>query len=202
MTSDPARAEPNAGKAAAVAFPVIALIILILFGISYTITFLLGLPQSLSLPTLVRVIGGGTVLLVGLAVMGWLFRYRGPATVIVSTYITFTKIFRRTSISEMSGRTEPLMVGGPQKYVRHPLYAGVVVMVLGWAIFTSITFIFVAALVVFLWFRLLLIPFEERELNALFGEEYKRYSETTPTMIPFTARKKHQSAIDSQATES
>jgi protein-S-isoprenylcysteine O-methyltransferase Ste14 len=182
-------AEPSARKAAAVAFPFIAVVILFLFGISLLITIVLGLPRSLGLPIPVRIFGG-VILLAGLGVMGWLFRYRGPSNVIVSTYVTFTKIFRRTPIAERSERTEPLVVGGPQKYVRHPLYSGVVVMVLGWAVLTSLTFVLVATLAVLLWFRFLLIPFEERELNALFGEAYRKYSDETPTMVPFTKRKK------------
>jgi protein-S-isoprenylcysteine O-methyltransferase Ste14 len=62
--------------------------------------------------------------------------------------------------------------------------------VLGWALLTSYTFIFVAAVVIFLWFRLFLIPFEESELRALFGDQYKTYSDGTPAMIPFTKRRK------------
>ena len=185
MTSGPAKSEPNPRRAAAIAFPIIILVILVLFVIAYVATALLGLPWSLGLPVPVR-IAGGAILVAGLAVMGWLFRHRGPTNVIVSTYVTFTKIFRRVPIAERSGRTEPLVINGPQRYVRHPLYAGVVVMVLGWAILTLVTFILVATLVVFLWFRLLLIPFEERELNALFGEEYRIYCDRVPAMVPLT----------------
>jgi len=112
----------------------------------------------------------------------------------VSTYVTFSKSFRRVPLTEQSGRTEPLVVNGPQKHVRNPLYFGVVVMVLGWAILTSYAFIFVATVVILLWFGLVVIPFEERELRALFGEEYRRYSDETPMIIPFTKRKKRQVA--------
>jgi protein-S-isoprenylcysteine O-methyltransferase Ste14 len=199
MTSGPAKAEPSVARAAAVAVPLIILVISFLFGAAFLVTMLLGLPRSLNVPIAVRIVGSA-ILLAGLAVMGWLFRYRGPGNVIVSTYVTFTKILRRTPIAERSERTEPLVVSGPQKYVRHPLYAGIVVMVLGWAILSSATFIFVATMAVFLWFRFLLIPFEERELNALFGEEYERYCDATPMMVPFTARKRRQDAGGSLTT--
>ncbi|HME19639.1 MAG TPA: isoprenylcysteine carboxylmethyltransferase family protein [Nitrososphaerales archaeon] len=183
--------EQRVGKAAALAVPLITAVILFLFGVSLLVTTLLGLPRSLGLPIPVRA-AGGAIVLAGVGVMGWLFRYRGPANVMVSTSVTFTKILRRTPIAERSERTEPLVVSGPQRYVRHPLYSGVVVMVLGWAVLSSLTFVFVATLAVLLWFRLLLIPFEERELNALFGEAYRKYCDETPTMVPFTKRKKPQ----------
>jgi protein-S-isoprenylcysteine O-methyltransferase Ste14 len=189
MTSDPVKYEPSVARAAAVAFPVIALIMLVLFGIAYAVTLIFDFPPSLGLPVLVRV-AGGVVVLAGLAAMSWLFKHRGPATVVVSTYVTFTKIFRKAPLAELSGRTETLVVSGPQRYVRHPLYAGVIVMVLGWALVASATFVLIATLVVFLWFRLLLIPFEEKELNALFGEQYRHYCDEVPMLFPFKKGKR------------
>ena len=189
MTSGAARGEPSVRKAAAVTFPTIALVILCLLGISYFVSIIFGLPRSLGLPIPVRVIGLA-IMLGGFSLMTWLFITRGPANVIVSTYVTLTKIFRRTPMAERSERTEPLVVTGPQEYMRHPLYSGVVVMVLGWAVLASATWVLVATLVVLVWFRLLLIPFEERELNALFKEAYKRYCDETPAMVPFTKHRK------------
>jgi len=182
-------AEARVGKAIAIAVPVIASVITALFAASFLISTLLGLPFSLGLPVSIRA-AGAAVMLAGLAIMGWLFRYRGPSSVITSTYVTLTKLFRRAPLTERSGRTEPLVLQGPQKYARHPLYFGVVVMVLGWAFLTAYTYIFVATLVLFLWFRLFLIPFEEKELYALFGDQYRAYSDETPTMIPFTKRRR------------
>lgn len=181
--------EVKAGKAVAIGAPVIAFIITILFAASYLISSLLGLPLSLGLPIPARAVGAA-VLLAGLAVIVWLFRYRGPSSVIVSTYVTLRKLFKRVPLDQRSGRTEPLVVEGPQRYTRNPLYFGVVVMVLGWALLTGYTFLFVATLVVFMWFRLFLIPFEEKELHALFGDQYRTYADETPTMIPFTKRRR------------
>jgi len=187
-------ASPRVGRAAAVTLPIILAIILTLFGIGYAITVVLGLPRSLGLPVVARGLGGVAVML-GLGAAAWMFRLRGAANVIVSTYVTFTKIFRRTPVAERSERTELLVVGGPQKYVRHPLYAGIVLMTFGWAILSSSTFVLVATVVVFAWFRFLLIPFEEKELNALFGDQYRKYCDATPAMVPFTKRKKRPPAV-------
>jgi protein-S-isoprenylcysteine O-methyltransferase Ste14 len=181
--------EPSVERAAAVTIPLIAVVISILFGVSYLISTLLGLPFSISLPLAVRAVGG-VMIVAGLLLMGWVFRRRSPAKVIVSTYITFTKLFGRAPVSERTGRTEPLVVDGPQKYVRSPLYFGILVMVLGWGLLTGNSFVFVATVVLLLWFGLFLIPFEERELKALFGEEWTNYSKQTPMLIPFTKRRK------------
>jgi protein-S-isoprenylcysteine O-methyltransferase Ste14 len=126
--------------------------------------------------------------------IAWTFSNRNPAHVIVSTYVTLTKPLKRIPAEERAGRSEPLIVSGPQKYTRNPLYFGVVVMVLGWAILTAISFLFVATVVLLLWFGLILIPFEERELHALFGDEWVRYSRETPMLFPFTKRKQRDSS--------
>ncbi len=187
------------GRAAAVAAPVIVLILSGLFALSFVVSALLGLPPSLDLPVVVRVLGGAIVV-VGLAFAGWVFRYRKPADVIVSTYVTFTKLAKRAPMSEMSGRTEQLVINGPQKYVRSPLYFGVIVMVFGWALVGGYTFVLVATVVLLIWFRFVLVPFEEKELRALFGEQYARYADEVPMLIPFTKRNPRRVSARSRAT--
>jgi len=180
--------EKGAGRAIAIGAPLIAAMVFVLFGVSYLISVILGFPSSFNLPSALRLVGVVTAV-AGFAVIAWTFRNRSPSTVIVSTYITLTKALKRIPVAEKAGRTEPLIVSGPQKYTRNPLYFGVLVMVLGWAILTAITFVFVATVVILLWFSSVIIPFEERELRALFGDEWIRYSRETPMLIPFTKRR-------------
>ncbi len=168
-----------------------------LFSVSYFISTILGFPSSLNLPVAVELVGGA-IAVSGFAVIAWTFSNRSPATVILSTYITLTKALKRIPAGEKAGRTEPLIVSGPQKYTRNPLYFGVVVMVLGWSILTATTFVLVATVVILLWFTAVIIPLEERELRALFGDEWTRYSGDTPMLIPFTKRRRHHSSESEQ----
>ena len=108
----------------------------------------------------------------------------------VSSYLTFIKLFMRKPIAERLGRKEPLVTVGLQMYVRNPLYFGVIVMTFGGALVGGYTFVLVATIVLFLWFRVVLIPFEERELSVLFGGQYARYKDDAPMLIPFTKRRK------------
>lgn len=175
-------------KAAVVVIPIILLIVGGIFAVAYLVAAFFGVP-SLSLPLAVRICG--VVLVVaGLALAGWVFRYRSPASMISSTRTTFMKMFGRIPTAERSGRTEPLVVAGPQRYTRNPLYFAVVLLAFGWGLYSASAYVLVAALLLVFWFRFLLIPFEERELFALFGEEYARYSEGVPMLIPFTKRKR------------
>jgi len=186
-------AEPRLGRVVVVATSFVLLLVFVLFAISYLASALLGLPLSLSLPPVVRIIGGVTVV-AGLAMMGWVFSYRSPVVMITSTYVTFLKLFRRVPVADRSGRTEPLVVAGPQKCVRNPLYFGVVVMVFGWALVGGYTFVFVATLMILLWFRFVIIPFEEKELLALFGEQYSKYASEVPMLVPLARRKRRDGA--------
>lgn len=177
------------GRAAAVAGPIILLIMASLFGLAWLVSALLGLPVSFNPPLAARIFGG-VVVVAGLGVAGWTFVYRSPADMVVSTYITFTKLFKRRPISALSGRTEPLVIKGAQKYVRNPLYFGVVVMTFGWALVGGYTFVLVAAVVVLLWFWFVLIPFEENELSDIFGDQYTKYAEDVPMLFPITRRRR------------
>lgn len=178
------------GRTAVIGAVTILALVSVLFGIAFLITLFLGLPSSLGLPIEVRIVGGAA-LTAGVAVANWLFRYRSPADMIASTYVTFSKMLMRRPINEQAGRIEPLILDGPQKYVRHPLYFGVIMIVLGWGLLTATTYVFVATVIFMIWFSRVQIPFEEKELRALFGAQYVRYVEDTPMLVPFTKRKRH-----------
>lgn len=175
-------------KVTAVTGAIIIAIVSSLLGGSYIASTTLGFPYSLRLPLSLRVLGGAVVIS-GLLVARWTVRLRRPGEMIRSTYVTFTKVLRRTPLGERGGRKEQLVIDGPHRYVRSPLYLGVVVMVFGFALLTGYSYLFVATVVFLLWFSLVLIPLEERELQALFGDDWKRYSERTPMIVPFTKRR-------------
>ena len=181
--------EVKLSRAAGVAGPTIILLLISLFGISYIISTLLGFPVSLNLQFVLRV-AGSVLVLMGLTIAGWTFKYRSPSDMLVSSYVTFTKLFRGKRIAERLGRKEPLVIVGLQRYVRNPLYLAVIIITFGWALVGGYTFVLLATVILLLWFRVVLIPFEEKELLALFGEQYAEYKDEVPMLVPFTKRKK------------
>ncbi|HEV2390043.1 MAG TPA: isoprenylcysteine carboxylmethyltransferase family protein [Nitrososphaerales archaeon] len=175
-------------KAALVAGAAIGLIVFGLFALAGVIAGLLGLPTRLDMPLALRM-AGAALLLAGLGLALWLFKYRSPMDMIASTYHTFVKMFTRTPVYKIEGRTEPLVVKGPQKYVRNPLYLAATCIFLGWALLTGGTSSLVGVAFVLVWFRFVQIPFEERELRAIFGDEYSQYSKEVPMLIPSLQRR-------------
>jgi protein-S-isoprenylcysteine O-methyltransferase Ste14 len=68
-----------------------------------------------------------------------------------------------------------LVTSGPYRYSRNPIYLGVVLILLGFAIaFVSIT-VFICAFAVFLSCWRFFVRWEEEKLEDVFGEEYLSY---------------------------
>jgi len=162
-------------------------VIAVFFTLAYLVTVWFRIPQELGFPLPVRFIGL-LLLLSGFVFLGWLLRFRKPVDILISTYVTFSKAARgRASLDERSGRTESLVVRGPYRYVRHPLYSDVVLLLLGWWLLLDFSFLLISALFLLLWFSFVVTRFEERELKALFGNDYEKYASRVPRIIPFTS---------------
>jgi protein-S-isoprenylcysteine O-methyltransferase Ste14 len=175
-------------KAVVVAGLIIGLIVwglLSLGSLAYSLT---GLPSTVGLPIALRILGG-VILAGGIGLAAWLFRYRSPVAMITSTYFTFLKMFHLAPVSQLGGRTEPLVVQGPQKIVRNPLYLAAIAVFLGWDLANGAVSSLLGVLFLIAWLRIVQIPFEEKELRAIFGEQFVRYSASVPMLIPFTNRK-------------
>jgi uncharacterized membrane protein len=178
----------SARNAFLIAVPAIVVLIFIFALLGHLIGAALGIPTRLGLPLAVRVFGG-IVLSAGLVLIGWVFHCRKPVNIIVSTFLTMRKAVTGTLSVDKSQRTEHLNVSGPHKFVRHPMYFAAVVMVVGWWLMLDYTFLLLMAGLLILWFNLVVIAMEERELRAVFGEEYERYCKSVPRFIPSLRRR-------------
>jgi protein-S-isoprenylcysteine O-methyltransferase Ste14 len=164
-------------------------VLLAFFALGYLVTLAFKIPLRFNFPLPVRLIGV-LVLLSGFLFLSWFFRDRMPVDVLVSTYVSLSKVARGVRLEERSGRTERLVVKGPYRYVRHPLYLGVLWLLLGWWLLFDFSFLLLSTVLLLLWFNFVVAPFEEKELRAMFGEEYERYAKGVPKIIPFTTRRK------------
>jgi hypothetical protein len=119
-------------KAVIAVLLVVLSLIAVFFTLAYFVTIWFGIPEEFGFSFSVRFVGL-LLLLTGFGLLGWLFKYRRPMVILTSTYVTFSKAARGgASLEGRSSRTEPLVVTGPYRYVRHPLYSDVVLLLLGW----------------------------------------------------------------------
>ena len=76
-----------------------------------------------------------------------------------------------------------LIQSGPYAYVRHPIYSGLLVALIGTALFVGEYRAIVAVLLIFLAHRQKALR-EERLLSEQFGEAFRHYRERTGSLVP------------------
>ncbi|HXE81390.1 MAG TPA: isoprenylcysteine carboxylmethyltransferase family protein [Vicinamibacterales bacterium] len=108
--------------------------------------------------------------------------------VVPGVYWVLTTLGANVSETVLTKSTHQLVTTGPYQWVRHPLYA------IGLLLFASIGFIaanwFILLCTVISAFaiRLAVIPREERELIAKFGEGYRSLQRRTGALLPRLTR--------------
>jgi protein-S-isoprenylcysteine O-methyltransferase Ste14 len=165
----------------------VTLVLLAFFTLGYLLTLVFLIPMRINFPLPIRLVGLVVVAL-GFIFLGWLFKYRRPSDILTSTYVTFSKAAVKAPLEERQVRTEPLVVSGPYRYVRHPLYSGVLLLLLGWWLLLDYTFLGASIPFLLLWFNFVVGPFEEKELRAIFGDAYEQYAKNVPRIIPLLQR--------------
>jgi protein-S-isoprenylcysteine O-methyltransferase Ste14 len=85
-------------------------------------------------------------------------------------------LFKREKTTvKPSEKSTHMIVGGPFRISRHPMYLGMVLALLGVAIMLGSLIAFLPALVFFLIMRIAFIPYEERDMEDTFGAQYREY---------------------------
>jgi protein-S-isoprenylcysteine O-methyltransferase Ste14 len=77
-----------------------------------------------------------------------------------------------------------LVVRGLYRYVRNPMYLGVGSVLLGETIWFQLQQMFVYDAIVFAFWHLFVVLYEEPTLERNFGESYRRYRDDVPRWLP------------------
>src|SRR5215216_3582404 len=124
-----------------------------------------------------QVLGG--VLLVGSVAAGtWACYKMGWARLLFAG-----ALFPPGSGAEENGVPQRLVVEGPYRHVRNPLYISDFALIFGTALLANSHFLFVLA-ALYVAQLALQLPLEERELHRRFGPRYSRYCEQVPRFVP------------------
>jgi protein-S-isoprenylcysteine O-methyltransferase Ste14 len=84
----------------------------------------------------------------------------------------------------MTQRAEPeLVTSGPYRFVRHPIYTGLLTAMLGTALVNNLLGLIVVAVLIGYFYYCGTV--EERNLTATFPEAYPQYKSRTKMLIPF-----------------
>ena len=89
--------------------------------------------------------------------------------------------FRPGGATPRSGDT--LVVQGPYRLIRHPMYTALLCLVLGLTLLVQ-SLVLLALFAALLVMILLLIPIEERQLEDAYGDAYRDYRKTVKALVP------------------
>lgn len=121
--------------------------------------------------TTVTEIAGGIVAVAGLTLMG----------ICIRKYF-----FSLSGLKSLftGSKANTLMISGIHKYMRHPLYLGTFVFIWGLWIMLPYASLLIANTIITA-YTLIGIRLEEEKLMKEYGEEYRKYRQTVPMLLPF-----------------
>ncbi len=77
-----------------------------------------------------------------------------------------------------------LVITGPYRYVRNPMYLGAVSVVIGEGLLLQSAVVFFLAVLMWIFFHVLVVRYEEPDLRNRFGQEYQKYLNDVPRWLP------------------
>jgi protein-S-isoprenylcysteine O-methyltransferase Ste14 len=101
-----------------------------------------------------------------------------------TAYWVFSTIGRNVSETVLTKDGHELITAGPYHWVRHPLYTVGVTLFGAVGLMAANWFILLFAAITLLAIRLVVIPLEERELVARFGDAYREYVRRNGALLP------------------
>jgi protein-S-isoprenylcysteine O-methyltransferase Ste14 len=134
------------------------------------------------------------------------FRYFGVLPILIGIAIycwcawDFTFAGRGTPAPIDPPKT--LVARGLYRYVRNPMYLGILSILLGEALLFASGRLFEYAAVVFTFSFLFVVLYEEPILRRKFGESYRRYCRSVPRWVPWRIRNTHEGQTDAEGEKS
>jgi hypothetical protein len=147
-----------------------------------------GLPERSGLPRLVRELRYHEASRQLLAfVLIALFAAVGAATPVsfaLGTIVVIAGTAARFYASGFILKNHELATSGPYALVRHPLYTGNILIILGFSVASGIWWTALVAIFFFWFYYPTAIEYEDRKLHRLFGAQWETWAAAVPALVP------------------
>ena len=121
------------------------------------------------------------------------FRYVGALPLAIGAAIYFwcawDFVFSGSGTPAPIDPPEKLVVRGLYRYVRNPMYVGILAILIGESLLFASQRLLEYAVVVFIFFFLFIVLYEEPALRLKFGESYRRYCGNVNRWVPWRGKK-------------
>jgi protein-S-isoprenylcysteine O-methyltransferase Ste14 len=107
-----------------------------------------------------------------------------PALVAVGLVVALVGALWRLYASGFIVKNQQLATDGAYRFVRHPLYTGNILLVVGFALAGSRWWGLPVALLFFWFYYPAAIEYEDRKLRRLFGTAWEQWAARTPALLP------------------
>jgi protein-S-isoprenylcysteine O-methyltransferase Ste14 len=107
-----------------------------------------------------------------------------PTLAAIGLPVALVGTFVRLYASGFIVKNQELATDGAYRFVRHPLYTGNILLVLGFALAGSHWWGVPVALFFFWFYYPTAIEYEDRKLRRLFGATWEQWSARTPALMP------------------
>jgi protein-S-isoprenylcysteine O-methyltransferase Ste14 len=107
-----------------------------------------------------------------------------PLPVSIGLPLALVGMLVRLYASGFIVKNQELATDGPYRFVRHPLYTGNILLVIGFALAGSRWWGVPVALFFFWFYYPTAIEYEDRKLHRIFGAAWEQWSALTPALMP------------------
>jgi len=105
-------------------------------------------------------------------------------TYIVGSVVAIIGMLFRFYASGFIVKNKQLATSGPYSLVRHPLYTGNLLLMVGFTIASGQWWAYVVSAAFWFFYYPAAIEYEDRKLNSIFGEAWREWSASVPAVVP------------------
>ncbi len=81
-------------------------------------------------------------------------------------------------------KNRELATSGPYAFVRHPLYTGNILIIMGFAVASGVWWTLAVSALFFWFYYPTAIEYEDRKLHGIFGERWETWASRVPALVP------------------